>query len=346
MKKRTKNIFRVLLLIGTIVSLYFVPWDLLRIWLTPKADTIQEQVERAPDMGLDGIIVYVDQADKAPITYTSGWNNRENKIPADPNSLFKIASISKLYIAAATAKLVSADSLSLDDTLSGLLPELEKRIENADQITLKMLVNHTSGIPNYSDHPDYPWDSPPGNDDALRLVLDTPADFNPGERYSYSNTNYLLLGEILDRTLGYSHHQYIREEILVPMGLVNTYSLLKEVNIDEVMSGYHVGYGPDIKRNDFTNPGGSMVATIEEVGIYLRALNDGSLLNEEEQQIYASIYEFGHTGLVPGYSSIARYHKDIDTVVIQFVNTTGGNSWNMTEIMYNRIIQILKKNQN
>ncbi len=106
--------------------------------------------------------------------------------------------------------------------------------------------------------------------------------------------------------------------------------------------GYFVGYDPDIKGNDYIHPGGSMVATIRDVGIFLRALNDGSLFNDDEQAIYSSIYEYGHTGLLPGYSSIARYHKEIDAVVVQFVNTSGGNSWTMTEIVYNRIVKILR----
>jgi hypothetical protein len=76
---------------------------------------------------------------------------------------------------------------------------------------------------------------------------------------------------------------------------------------------------------------------------FLRALNDGSLLTADEQTIYSSIYEYEHTGLLPGYSSIAHYYKDMDTVVIQFVNTSGGNSWMITEIIYNRIIKILRK---
>ncbi len=67
-----------------------------------------------------------------------------------------------------------------------------------------------------------------------------------------------------------------------------------------------------------------MVATTQNVGIFLRALNDGSLLNDNEQAIYSSIYEYEHTDWILGYYSIARYHKDIDTVVIQFVNTNGG----------------------
>ncbi len=337
-----KTYLRIFLLVATLVSLLFVPWNLLRVWLTPKPDNVQEQVNAAIEMGLYGIIIYVDQGGNEPVLYSAGWENQENKVPADPQVLFKIASISKLYIAVATTKLVNIDSLSLDKTLAEYLPELKGRIENADQITLRMMVKHISGIPNYSDHPDYPWDNPPDNHDAVELILDTPADFEPGQKYSYSNTNYLLIGEILDRTLGYSHHQYIKEQILNPLGLNNTYSLLSEVDIQDVMSGYYVGYEPDIKYNDFTNPGGSMVATIEDVGIFLRALNTGSLLNEDEETIYSSIYEYNHTGLLPGYSSIARYHKDIDAVVIQFVNTSGGTSWSATEIVYNRIIKILR----
>ena len=104
------------------------------------------------------------------------------------------------------------------------------------------------------------------------------------------------------------------------------------------MSGYFLGYEGDMKTQDL----GSMVATAEDVGIFLRALNDGSLLNDNEQAIYSSIYEYGHTGLLPGYSSIARYHKDIDAVVIQFVNTSGGYTWNLSEIVYNRIVKILR----
>lgn len=343
MKNRKKTYLRIFLLAGTIISLFFVPWDILSVWVTPKSDTVQEQVNAAIDMGLDGIIVYVDESGKPPALYSSGWQNRENEIPANPHTLFKIASISKLYIAVATAKLVHSEQLYLDKTLADYLPELKDRIEYADQITLKMMVQHISGIPNYSDHPDYPWDKPPGNKTALEFILDTEADFKPGQQYSYSNTNYLLIGEILDKTLGYSHHKYIREEILAPIGLNNTYSLLSEVNIDDVMSGYHEGYEPDIKYTDFSNPGGSMIATVEDVGIFLRALNDGSLLTEGEQSIYSSIYEYNHTGLLPGYSSIARYHKNLNAVVIQFVNTSGGNSWSITEIVYNKIIGILNE---
>ena len=256
--------------------------------LAPLPDTIQDQLDDAVEMGFEAIIVYVDQAGNAPVQYAAGLNNKKNKIPASPDDLFKIASISKLYIAAACAKMVNADMLSLDNPLSEYLPELADRIDNADQITLRMMLKHRSGIPNFTDVKDFPWDNlPETSREVLEFVLDKRADFKPDKKRSYSNTNYLLIGAIMDKTLGYSHHQYIADQILEPLGLNNTYSLLHEVDLDDVMSGYAVGYEPDIKFNDYVVPGGSMVATAEDVGIFMRALNDGSLFTKEEEAIYA-----------------------------------------------------------
>jgi hypothetical protein len=113
------------------------------------------------------------------------------------------------------------------------------------------------------------------------------------------------------------------------------------VYVDEVMSGYYVGNDHDLKDVDY----GSMLATAEDVGIFLRALNDGSLFEEGEQEIYSSVYVYGHTGWVPGYQSIARYHKDTDTVVILFNNSNGRYNWNIAEIVYSRIVKILRRKQ-
>jgi len=340
--KYTKRLLKtVILFVALICSWVFVPWPMVRAWLAPLPDTIQEQLDDALEYDLDGIIVYVDQSGVPPAFYATGWKDRETRVPADAKALFKIASISKLYIAAATAKIVNSKALALDDTLVKLLPELTGRIENADRITLKMLLQHRSGIPDWIKDPKFRWDKPPTDVNmVLELVLDEPAQFEPGSRYDYSNTNYILIGRILDRTLGYSHQQYIKTEILTPLGLTHTFSSLSEVQAKDVVSGYDSHYDNDVKMLDFVSPGSSMVATAEDVGIFLRALNDGSLFNKNEQAIYSSVYEYGHTGLLPGYQSIARYHKDIDAVVVQFVNTSGGDKWS---IVYNRIIKILSR---
>lgn len=332
----------VISIIAVICIFVFVPWLAGCAYLKPLPKTVQEQVSDGINYDIDGIIVYVDKKGQNPEFYSAGWKNRENRIPADPHALFKIASISKLYIAAATAKLVNTNQLSLDRTLSDYLPQLAGRIENAEKITLRMLLQHRSGIPNFIDDPEFPWENLPTETEGfLKFLIDKPANFEPDNRYQYSNSNYLLIGNILDKTLGYSHHKYIKNEILKPLKLSHTHSLLSEVNFDSLTSGYYIGYDGDLKQQNYVSPGGSMVATAQDVGIFLRALNDGSLLNSNEQTIYSSIYVYEHTGLLGGYSSIARYHKDIDTVVIQFVNTSGGDSWMISEISYSRILKIL-----
>jgi CubicO group peptidase (beta-lactamase class C family) len=252
--------------------------------------------------------------------------------------LFKIASISKLYTAVAATKLVKENRLSFDKSLTDYLPELKGRIEHADDITLKMMIQHRSGIPNFTDNPTY-WENEQENgQNALDFALDLPARFKPNEGYEYSNTNYLLLRKIMDKVLGYSHHEYIKKTVLIPLGLKNTYFSLTEVDLDDVMSGYYVGYEEDFKAREY-----GMLATAEDVGIFLRALNDGSVFNEGEQDLYP--YEYQHGGLVVGYQSLAEYHKDLDAVIVQFINTTdfNGYEWNLSEITFNRIVKIIKK---
>jgi CubicO group peptidase (beta-lactamase class C family) len=330
--------------------MWFVPWILVKAWILPLPETVQEQVNEAMTHGFDGMIVYVDESGNPPAFYSAGWNDRQHKIPADPQALFKIGSISKLYVAVAITKLVNDKRLSLHRTLADYFPELVGRVENAQKITLRLMVQHRSGIPNLTDSPGF-WDDPENSQDALELALDLPASFEPDTKYGYSNTNFLLLSKLIEKVVGYSHHQYIKEEILTPLELNNTFGSLREVNIDDVMSGYYVGFEPDIKKNDYgLNGYGSMVATAQDVGIFLRALNDGSLFDEGEQEIYSSIYVYEHGGLLPGYQSIAEYHKDIDTIVIQFINTTNfdGYHWNLSEIVMDRIAKILRneKTQN
>ena len=143
----------------------------------------------------------------------------------------------------------------------------------------------------------------------------------------------------MDDVLGYDNFQYIQKEILLPLNLNNTFSSLSEVDIDNVMSGYHVGYPYDLKEDEH-----GMLATAENVGIFLRALNEGSFFNKREKEIYTSIYEYEHSGWVPGYQSFAKYYKDIDATVVQFYSTTDPKlyNWNLSEIINSRIKKIIK----
>lgn len=312
--------------------------------LAPLPATVDVEVQDATRRGFDGIIVYVDQPG-GTATYPAGTISRQTLHPVGPDTLFKIGSISKLYIAAASVKLVDDGGLSLDDTVAALLPDLAGRIENASTITVRMLLQHRSGIPDFIDSPGFSWiEAPQNTRESLELIDGTSARFSPDARHDYSNTNYVLIGEVLDRTLGYSHHIYIKDEILTPLGLNNTYSLFGEVDPDDVMSGYDLSSDDaDWKPADYVLPGGSMVASADDTGRFLRALIDGFLFTSNEQDIYTSVYEYEHTGLLPGYQSIARYHSDIDAVVIQFTNVSGGDRWRRSETVYNRIVRILRR---
>ncbi|MDM9631501.1 serine hydrolase domain-containing protein [Robiginitalea aurantiaca] len=339
-KKKKLLIIRILLFAGTAISLFFVPWLLVKAWILPLPDTVQEQADEAIGHGFDGIVVYIDQAGQSPQYFASGWHDRESKIPAKPDALFKIASISKLYDAVAVTKLVSDGRLSLDRTIADYLPELSGKIENSDKITLRLMIQHRSGIPNFTDAPNF-WAAPTETfEESLALIQGKPANFEPGEDYEYCNTNYLLINKIMDNELGYGNFQFIQEEILTPLNLNNTFASLSEVNLEDVMSGYHVGYPSDLKTNDY-----GMHATAEDVGTFLRALNDGSLFAPGEQEIYASIYEYEHSGWVPGYQSFAKFHKDIDAVTVEFYSTTDPKlyNWNLSEIINNRIVKIIRK---
>lgn len=149
----------------------------------------------------------------------------------------------------------------------------------------------------------------------------------------------------MNQVLGHDSFQYIQEEILDRLSLEHTFGSIHDVNLDDVMSGYYVGYEEDLKTDDI----GSMLATAGDLSKFIRALNDGSVFrNKNEQGIYSEIYQYDHTGLIPGYQTIAKYHKDIDVVVIQFTNTVDfdGYNWSLSELMYNRVVKILRKAKN
>lgn len=347
MSRKITNTLRILAILVTVTSIaFFAPFRAAFLYLTPLSDNIQTEIERAVDAGLDGVIVYINQTGKKTgETYASGVNNRDTNQPAATDVLFKIGSISKLYIAAAVTRLADQGRLNLDASLLDYLPELASRIDNADQITLRMMVQHRSGIPNYTDHPDFPWFAPfdKANDllQSLAFIYDKPASFEPDSDYAYSNSNYLLIGAIIDKTLGTSYQEYIAEEILKPLNLTETYGSIRDVPQQNLMSGYMSGFEDDLKELAFISAPGAMVATAKDVATFVKALNDGSLFNSHEQALYQSLYLASHDGWLLGYLSFARYDEESDTVVVLFTNTSGDEPWLIGDITCKRIQNIL-----
>lgn len=338
--KNRRTIFwaRVAAAIVTVSSLYlFAPWEAGVYFLKPLPSTLQEEVNAAADQHVAGIVVYVQKGSDPGQAFAAGWHDRTEQIPAFPAALFKIASIAKLYDAAAMAQLAANGVLALDDSLAFHMPELKGRIEYADRITLRMMVQHRSGIPNFTDQPEFDWSQP--DPDVLAMALDKPALFEPDTGWSYSNTNYLLLQQVMTRALGHDYTDFIRARMLMPLGLRDTFFSAHEEGVQSrLMSGYFVGHASDLKSLDQ-----GYVASAADVGRFLRALNDGSVFTGDARAIYASLYEFGHDGWVLGYLSKAWYHADIDTVVVQFINTNGDDTVLLSDIVYDRLVELLRR---
>lgn len=117
---------------------------------------------------------------------------------------------------------------------------------------------------------------------------------------------------------------------------------MDEAPMHNLMSGYHVGYAQDLKTGDKA----SMLATAQDLGQFIRALNDGRVFEDaKEQSIYESLYEIEHTGLLTGYQTLAKYRDD--TVIIQFTSTTNFDGYHsgLSEILYGKITQLLDQQE-
>lgn len=341
---KAQRYFVLFSLIATAASLaLFVPWKYLGVAIMPLPANIQTQLHASLDAGLDGVILYVDTADKAPQRLALGWHNRAQRQPARVDALFRIASISKLYVATVVVKLVHRGELSLDRTVVSYLPDIGEYIQDADKITLRMLLQHRSGIANYSDHPQYPWfSSDVSSAQKLSLLAGQPLLFAPNSQYQYSNSNFLLIGEIILAATHMTYEQHIKSLILSPLALSNTFVASDGIDDERVMSGYHSGVTEDLKALRHLGPSGSITASAEDVARFVRALNTGDLLTPPEQALYGALYPFEHTGLLPGYSSIVRYLSDIDTVIVLFVSNSGGDTWALVETTFQRIARIIR----
>lgn len=163
-----------------------------------------------------------------------GWADREKKLPVKPDSLFRLASISKPVTAVAVMKMVEEGKLSLDDkpfpmlNLEPVLDPVRPPDARLKDITIRQLLQHTggwdrdkSGDPMF--RPDMTAEKagtlpPAGQNAIIRYMLGQPLDFNPGERYAYSNFGYCVLGRILEKLSGQSYEACMKEKILTPVG--------------------------------------------------------------------------------------------------------------------------------
>lgn len=260
-----------------------------------KFKSIQGIINKATANNLVGVAVYIKSPKLGAWIGVSGYSDLEKKINLKRHDVFGLASIGKTYTATAILKLVEEGKLNLDDKIAQFIPsEIIENAPNADQVTVRHLLGHTSGFANYNTDPELNRLYLEG-----QLKLDTithmeilqqyfygkQATNKPGEKYKYSSTNYLLLTMIMDAVLGQNHISYVRSMLArngftktwykqTPPQLVNHYGDLNRDGISENLTAQ------TIETTNWYSGDDGFYASISEAGTFLENLMKGKILNE------------------------------------------------------------------
>jgi CubicO group peptidase (beta-lactamase class C family) len=246
------------------------------------------------DGSIPGAVLAVQIPGQEPWSGASGLADRQRGLPMEPNTHVRIASISKVYTAVVVLQLVEEGLISLDMPMTTWLPDL---VPNGDAITVRNLLNHTTGLYDYVEDrhfigrgyqkPDHAWK--PG--ELVAYTTQFPGAFAPGAEgaWDYSSTNYVILGMIVEQVTGNTLGQEMHRRIFAPLHLENTFFAPE----DEVQGGQAHGY---YNTTDQTNISMSIVfatanivSTVGEVRRFGQALNNGELLRPETLDL---MYQF------------------------------------------------------
>jgi CubicO group peptidase (beta-lactamase class C family) len=207
---------------------------------SPEVKTWEQKIDSLfatiPDFS--GLVLVAEKG--KPVYHKAfGYLNFETKKPIDTTSIFEMASVSKQFTAMAIMMLKEEGKVNYDDPIEKYLPGLPYK-----NITVRQLLTHTSGLPDYQKIMDDHWDKTKvaGNPEILEYLKKYHPDklFAPGERYEYSNTGYVLLGSIAEKASGKDFVEFCRERIFKPVGMKNTdiRSLQKKASIDNFALGH------------------------------------------------------------------------------------------------------------
>lgn len=193
----------------------------------PPAVVVRAQVDSlarafVATAGAPGISVQVVRGRDTLVSAGYGMADLENRVPAAPSTVYRIGSITKQFTASAVMRLVEQGKLSLDDSIGALLPNLPEKWRG---VTIRQLLNHTSGIPSYTNiGPAWirRWgeDMPP--DTLVALTARDSVWFAPGAQWRYDNSGYVVLGMLVERLTGESYASYIETNLVRPLGLQHT----------------------------------------------------------------------------------------------------------------------------
>jgi CubicO group peptidase (beta-lactamase class C family) len=283
-----------------------------------------------------------------------GFANLDPRVPATRHSIFQAGSIGKQFTAAAILLLKEHGKLRLDDRVARYLPFTQA---SWGSITLRHLLTHTSGIPEYEDQIDDQRDY--SEHQLTEFVGRLSRKSSPGEKFEYSNSGYLLLGVIIRAVTGKFHADYIRENIFEPLGM-NTARILTDADIDpNRVTGYRMSKGR-IVQQEWVSPTFNQTAD----GVFYLSLNDflawergiraRALLNSESwSQMFTPVvlnngnthpYGFaweitqkdgetvhGHDGSFRGFEAILTRHIEKDLTIVALANLSDADLERITE---------------
>lgn len=316
------------------------------------------------------------------IIYKKGFGlaNMEWKIPNQPNTKFRLGSITKQFTALAILQLVEQGKLKLDVPISTYLPDYSKT--NGDKITIHQLLTHTAGIPNYTSFPNFFPDisrNPYTPEVFIKTFADLPLQFKPGEKFAYSNSGYFVLGYIIEKVTGKTYEQYLQENIFTPLKMINSgYDHHSDI-IENRATGYERNGKAYVNSRyiDMSLPyaAGSLYSTVEDLYLWDQALYSEKLLSAKYRDLLfgkyipagpPSYYGYGwsiedinigesdekvqiveHGGGINGFNTlITRIPLSKDLIVL--LNNTGGASLNemchaIRAILYDKPYDMPKK---
>ena len=282
------------------------------------------------------------------IVYTKsiGFADVENKVKVTEKSKFRIGSISKSFTAVLVFKAVEDKKLDLNQSIDKWFPA----ITNAKKITVKNLLGHRSGIHDFTHDKDYlTWNTQPKTEkEMLEIIVKGGPDFEPDSKATYCNSNYVLLTYILEKTYSKSYANLIKEYIVKPLSLKNTYVFGKINPKDNECKSYRFAETWNLEpETDFSVPlgAGAIISTPIDLTKFADALFGGKLVKTESLEIMKTIKDgygnglfqipfyksigYGHTGGIDGFSSVYSHFPEDN---ISYALTSNGTNINNNDV--------------
>ncbi|NNJ12509.1 beta-lactamase family protein [Chloroflexales bacterium ZM16-3] len=272
-----------------------------------------------------------------------GLANQELNIPAGVQTRFRLASVSKPLTALAVMQLVQSGKVNLRTSICTYLRDCPNTWGG---ITVHDLLAHTSGLQNYTDFLSFAdvETKPATPDEVIARFRDLPLEFAPGSAYHYTNSNYVLLGRLIEDVSGQLYPDYMRDHLFQPLGMTNTGYDSGDGAALSGTRGY-IGIGTSATPIDTSNlfAAGGIFSTVDDLYILLNALGDGSLLPADllSQMYTPNFFNYGygwkieqrfghqviyHPGLMSGAVTYIGRYPDDDLTVIVLSNNEDTNS--------------------